>query len=87
MNNNKELLCNFVADLDMFIISTKFKHRGNHNITWMQPETNNGNQIDHILVAKGNCKAVSDVRSYWRANIVSDNLVGTKLKVNKTGVK
>ncbi|KAI4459498.1 endonuclease/exonuclease/phosphatase superfamily [Holotrichia oblita] len=81
-NNNGERLCNFAATTGVVVMSTKFKHKRIHKITWMQPGRTDGNQIDHVLVQAKNMKAINDVRSYRGANIDSDhNLVITKCKM------
>lgn len=35
-NNNKQMLCNLAAATNTRIISTKFRHKRLHKITWMQ---------------------------------------------------
>ncbi|CAH0547089.1 unnamed protein product [Brassicogethes aeneus] len=44
-NDNKTRLCNL--ERNILIASTKFKHKKEPKVTWLRPEMNNENQIDH----------------------------------------
>ncbi|KAK4883914.1 hypothetical protein RN001_000185 [Aquatica leii] len=67
----------------MIISSTKFKHKKTHKITWIIPGGNStqGNQIDHVLVAKKNATSIRDVRTFRGASADTDHfLVIAKIK-------
>lgn len=81
-NNNGTKLCNLAAIMNMTIISTKFKHKLEHKVTWMIPGRTTGNQIDHILIAKKWERIAHDVRSFRGANADTDHfLVMAKIKL------
>ncbi|XP_063933749.1 uncharacterized protein LOC135145558 [Zophobas morio] len=46
-NQNGEMLCDLATAMNMTTMSTKFKHKTIHKITWMLPGKTTGNQIDH----------------------------------------
>lgn len=87
-NENGEMLCNFATATNMFIMSTKFRHKKNHKITWMQPGTTDGNQIDHMLVKERSSNWINDVRSYRGTSLDTDHhLVIAKCKLKKNKIK
>ncbi|KAK4881093.1 hypothetical protein RN001_004412 [Aquatica leii] len=58
--DNGMRLCHLATEMDMYIISTKFKHKKEHKITWNIPGKNKGNQIDHILIKKNRERMIDD---------------------------
>lgn len=81
-NDNGEKLCNLAAITNTFIMSTKFKHKRHHKITWMIPGSTEGNQIDHVMISRKWEKIVHDVRTYRGANVDSDHfLIIAKVKM------
>lgn len=81
-NDNGNRLCNLATSLNSLIVSTKYKHKKEHKITWMIPGSQDGNQIDHMLISRKWGKIVQDVRSYRGANADSDHyLIMAKLKM------
>lgn len=74
-NDNGTKLCNLAAAMNMLIMSTKFEHKREHKVTWLQPGRTTGNQIDHILIARKWGKLVHDVRSYRGANADTDHIL------------
>jgi uncharacterized membrane-anchored protein YhcB (DUF1043 family) len=68
-NSNGELICEYAAANDMYIMSTKFKHKGK----WVAPDRNTWNRIDHVLVNQNKSSMIQDVRNLRRPNCDSDN--------------
>lgn len=66
-NNNGKRLSNLVEEMNMYIMSSKFKHKRRHKETWIIPAKIYGNQIDHILTTKKR-EIIHDVRTYRIAN-------------------
>jgi hypothetical protein len=62
-NENGKLVANYIISNDMFLISTNFQHRKIHTGTWLTPDHQTLNQIDHVMVSKGKMKLVHDVKS------------------------
>jgi hypothetical protein len=67
-----------------------FPHRNIHKYTWISPDGNTHNQIDHILIDRRRHPSVLDVRSFRAADCDTDHyLVVAKIKerlaVNKQG--
>ena len=54
-NGNGELICEYAAANNMYIMSTKFNHKKIHKGTWVAPDGNTCNQIDHVLVNQNKC--------------------------------
>lgn len=72
-NDNGIRLCNFAAEMNMYLASTKYKHRKQHKITWMLPGKTTGNQIDHVLISKKRERIIQDVRSYRGTSVDTDH--------------
>jgi hypothetical protein len=49
-NDNGVRLVNFATSKNLRVKSTIFPHRNIHKYTWMSPDGETHNQIDHILV-------------------------------------
>ena len=49
-NDNGRRICGLAAEMNMAIMSTKFKHKKEHKVTWIIPGKTTGNQIDHVLI-------------------------------------
>lgn len=49
-NGNGEMLCHFAIQNNLKIMSTQFQHKTIHKATWLSPDNNTGNQIDHVLI-------------------------------------
>ena len=82
INENGELFSDFCAHNDMVIGGTLFRHRNIHKTTWISPDTQTKNQIDHITIARRWRKTLRDVRVYRGADIGSDHeLVVAKVKI------
>uniref|UniRef100_A0A2C9LI22 Endonuclease/exonuclease/phosphatase domain-containing protein n=1 Tax=Biomphalaria glabrata TaxID=6526 RepID=A0A2C9LI22_BIOGL len=57
------------------ICSTKFQHKNIHKVTWISPDGNTQNQIDHILIDKRHGSDILDVRNFRGANADSDHVL------------
>ncbi|KAK4872314.1 hypothetical protein RN001_016438 [Aquatica leii] len=91
-NDKGSRLCKFAASTNMIISSTKFKHKKTHKITWIIPGENStqGNQIDHVLVAKKNATSIRNVRTFRGASADTDHflvIAKIKQKFNKQRTK
>lgn len=81
-SDNGNRLCNIASTTNTFIVSTRFKHKKEHKITWMIPGRIDGNQIDHMLISRRWERIVHDVRSFRGANVDTDHiLVIAKIKL------
>jgi hypothetical protein len=74
-NNNGAKICDLAAATNTFIVSTQYRHKREHKITWMIPGGTEGNQIDHMLISKKWKRIIQDVRTYRGANVDSDHLL------------
>ena len=74
-NSNGELMCEYAAASNMYIISTKFKHKKIHKGTWVAPNGNTCNQIDHVLVNHNKISMIQNVRTLCRPNCDSDHFL------------
>jgi hypothetical protein len=67
-NSNGELTCEYAAANNMYIISTKFKHKKIHKRTWVAPDRNTCNQTDYVLLNQNKSSMIQDVRTLRRLN-------------------
>lgn len=82
-NKNGKRLINFAAEMGLVVASTKFEHKDIHKGTWLSPNGNYTNQIDHLLIQAQYMKTIRDIRSYRGADADSDHfLVIAKIKQN-----
>ncbi|XP_072906368.1 uncharacterized protein [Hemitrygon akajei] len=88
MNENGELLTDFCAFNKLTIGGTLFPHRRCHKITWVSPDHQSENQIDHVIVRQYWRSSLQDVRAKRGADIGSDHhLVVAKLKMKLSAKK
>lgn len=76
-SNNGVKLIEFAIAKGMTLSSTYFPHKIIHKGTWISPDGNTKNQIDHILVDKRYASHVIDVRTKRGANVDSDHFLMT----------
>lgn len=60
----------FCATNGLSIPGTLFPHKEIHKLTWMSPDGNAKNQIDHTRMNKKFKASVQDIRVYRGADIV-----------------
>jgi exonuclease III len=65
-NANGELLCEFAYANNMIVMSNDFQHKRIHKITWLSPDQNTANQIDHIIMNANKKGVIDDVKIYER---------------------
>lgn len=83
MNDNGQRLVELCGINELKIGGTLFPHKGIHKITWVSPDSNTENQIDHICVSAKWSNSLCDVRNRRGADIGSDHhLVIGKLSLN-----
>ena len=75
MNENGELFADFCVQNDLVIGGTIFKHRNIHKVTWISPDHNTHNQIDHICISRKWRRSLIDVRAYRGADVGSDHIL------------
>ncbi|XP_067625202.1 craniofacial development protein 2-like [Eurosta solidaginis] len=74
-------LIDFADVRNMVISSTRFMHKKIHQATWLSPDPNTRNQIDHVVIDGGHVSSVLDVRTIRGPNIDSDHyLVAAKIR-------
>ena len=78
MNENGLLFADFCTLNELIIGGTLFPHKPTHKSTWISPDLQTENQIDHITITKKWRRVVLDVRVKRGADINSDHhlLVG-----------
>lgn len=82
--DNGTRLSNLAEEIDLFIVSTKFRHKREHKITWTLPGQTRGNQIDHILIKRKRENLIEDVRSYRGTSVNTDHhllIAKTKIRI------
>lgn len=87
MNENGRRLCDFCEDNSLKIGGTLFPHKAIHKITWISPDDQTQEQIDHILINMKWRTSLQDVRVFRGADIASDHLLSIasiKIKLRKT---
>ena len=78
MNENGLLFADFYTLNELIIGGTLFPHKPTHKSTWISPDLQTENQIDHITITKKWRRVLLDVRVKRGADINSDHhlLVG-----------
>ena len=73
MNENGELFSDFCAFNDLVIGGSIFPHKNIHKETWISPDGNTKNQIDHITIERKWRRSLQDVRNLRGADAASDH--------------
>ncbi|XP_054091892.1 craniofacial development protein 2-like [Zeugodacus cucurbitae] len=74
-------LIDFAGARNMVVCSTGFQHKKIHQATWLSPDRNTRNQIDHVVIDGRHVSCVLDVRTLRGPNIDSDHyLVAAKIR-------
>jgi hypothetical protein len=80
-NENGFRTVNFDTSKNLVVKSTMFINRTIHKYTWISPEGNTHNQIDHVSIDKRRHLSILDVRSFRGADCDTDQyLVVTKVR-------
>jgi hypothetical protein len=75
------MVANYAVSNNMFLVSTNFQHKKVHLGTWISPDQQTINQIDHVMVSKEKMRLMHDVRSKRGYNCDSDHfLIQIKIK-------
>ncbi|XP_067633265.1 craniofacial development protein 2-like [Eurosta solidaginis] len=82
-------LIDFVGARNMVISSTKFMHKKIHQPTWLSPDQETRNQIDHVVIDGRHASSVLDVCTIRGSNIDSGHYliaanIRTRLNAAKT---
>ena len=86
INSNEELFVEMCAFNSMVIGGSIFPHKRIYKTTWVSPDHNTENQIDHICVSKRFRQSVQDMRVYRGADVASDHhLVMATLRLKLEG--
>jgi hypothetical protein len=71
-NGNREWICEYAIANGMKI-STYYQHKRIHKGTWISPDGNTLNQIDHVIIDAKDKGVIEDVRTMRVLNCDSDN--------------
>ncbi|XP_064106949.1 craniofacial development protein 2-like [Macrobrachium nipponense] len=84
-NDNGIRLATLATEYNLVVGGTLFPHKEKHKGTWLSPDGNTTNQIDHILVKRKFRSALMDVRAYQGADCDSDHyMVAAKIRIKLT---
>ena len=72
-NDNGTRVIDFAVSRNMVLSSTYFEHKNIHKATWVSPDGQTKNQIDHVLIDGRHCSNVLDVKSCRGPNVDSDH--------------
>ena len=87
-NDNGNMFTEFCADHDLIIGGTWFPHKHHHKVTWVSPDKQTENQIDHFAIKRSWRKSLLDVRSKRGADVGSDHhLVVAQLRIKILAAK
>ena len=87
-NNNGKRLIDFAMGRNMVVSSTKFQHLNIHKATWLSPDRNTSNQIDHVVIDGRHASSVLDVRTFRGVTVDSDHyLVAAKIRMRISNAK
>ena len=73
MNDNGERFANLCSLNGLAVGGTIFPHKRIHKATWISPDGNTANQIDHFCISRKFRRSMEDVRALRGADIGSDH--------------
>lgn len=74
-NDNGIRIIDFAASLNLVVKSTWFEHKNIHKATWISPDGNTRNQIDHILIDGRHFSSILDARTFRGADCDTDHML------------
>lgn len=74
-NENGKKLIEFATEMRMKIMSTSFQRKEIYKGTWVSPDGNTCNQIDHVLIERKHANCIKNVRSQRGAECESDHFM------------
>ena len=86
MNENGERFANMCAFNSLVIGGSVFPHKKIHKATWVSPDRNTENQIDHFCISRRFRRSLEDVRVLRSADVGSDHhllMAKVKLRLRK----
>ena len=82
MNDNGERFADLCATSDLVIGGRFFQHRRIHKATWVSPDLQTENQIDHMCIGKRFRRTFQDVHVRRGADVASDHhLLAARLRL------
>ena len=82
MNDNGERFADLYATSDLVIGGSFFQHRRIHEATWVSPDLQTENKIDHMCIGKRFRRTLQGVRVRRGADVASDHhLLVARLKL------
>ena len=79
-NDNGLRLLSFCDFNNLVVTGTIFPHRAIHKATWVSPDGQTKNQIDHVMISRQHRTSLLDTRVQRGADVASDHyLVRTKI--------
>ena len=88
INDNGDRLLGFCTFNKMVIGGTVFPHKKIHKSTWVSPDGQTENQIDHFCISRKFRRSMDDVRTLRGADVGSDHhlvLAKIRIKLKKYG--
>lgn len=74
-NENGKLLINFAMEQNLKIMSTYFDRKNIYKTTWISPDGNTANQIDHVIIETKHANSVQNIRTYRGADCNTDHFM------------
>jgi len=87
-NDNGLRLLSFCDFNNLVVTGTIFPHRAIHKATWVSPDGQTKNQIDHVMTSRQHRTSLLDTRVQRGADVASNHyLMRTKIKLKLRSCK